>query len=315
MQPSEKAVHRELARREKQMKKVVLTVAAGLLLAACGGGGGVSWRDPNSVNFTFGAPSSSLTAAEQTASSGGAAALAGAPGLVGEADPTAADAAGSSLANLPNQMSALFSGSTGLPFARALRQAESAVTSQSVALLAAPQSLTSSTWDNPDCWTLTASGLRYASCRTTQVQNGVTVSLTLDGSITRAAGQVSWDVTATVAESQTGASVSASDHLKGTVTFSDVDQSIVGRSRSDIEIHVSAQGQSASGAATYSADYDLQYTTDPSFCITGGTLTAKRFWSELPAGADPALDQQFADAGVQFTWQGCGVVLVAYPVI
>lgn len=296
------------------MKKVLLSATLGLALVACGKDDSIAWKDPDSVNFTFGTPSDTLTADEQTAVNGGSAALAEAPAFVGETDQTTADGRGMNVANLPNQMQAAFGDDVETPALRALRQGEGAVTAQGLALLAGTAAVAGPVWDNPSCWTVTAAEIRYASCRRTTVQDGNELTVTLNGGIQREAGLVSWNVTLTGSAKGSGMTVTISDHLRGQVAFSTVDQTIVGKSRSDFHIQISGVGPSVEMAVTYSADYDLDYTTDPSFCITGGTLTAKRVWSLLPPGVDPSHIPAYADTGVQFTWQGCGLVQVAWPV-
>lgn len=295
------------------MKKVMLSAALGLALSACGGDS-LSWRDPDSVRLTFGTPSSTLTLDEQAAADGGAAALGDATAFVGEADDATSESQGMNVANLPNQMQAAFGDDYETPVLRTLQQEERAITAQALALVAPAPIIADPVWDNPGCWTVTAYQVTYARCRRTQTQDGTTMTLTLNGSISRETGLVSWDVTLGLTMTEEGVNVSTTDRLHGSVTFSTANQTIVGSSRSDIYISMSAMGMSADGAVTYSADYDLQYATDPAFCVTGGTLTAKRFWSRLPQGADPAVDTQFTDTGLQFTWSGCGSVQVAWPV-
>lgn len=296
------------------MKKVLLSAALGVALSACGGDGGVSWRDPGAVNFTFGTPSSTLSPGEQEAAAGGAAALGDATAFPGEADGPTAESRGMNAAGLPNQMQAAFGDDYETSALRAARQGEAAVTAHGFALLAGAPIVADPTWDNPGCWTVTALRITYSHCRRTETQDGTTMTMTLDGTIGREAGLVSWDVTLGLSGSFDGLTINTTDRLHGRVAFSTVDQTISGSSRSDIYISMAGSGMSADGAVTYSADYDLGYTTSPAFCITDGTLTAKRFWSRLPSGADPKIDPEFADAGVQFTWQGCGLVQVAWSV-
>jgi hypothetical protein len=294
------------------MKKAMLAALLGIVLSACGGeDGGVKWRDPDSFDPQFGEPSSSLTSDEQAAWQGGAAALNEAPALVDQTDDAAADAGGMNLTNLPNQLQTAFGDSYGT----AVRAEERAVKAQALALLTGAPIIAAATWDNfATCWTLTGTELRYDRCRRTETQDGTTITTTLDGWITRHPGLVTWDVTIGVSASTSGMDVTATDRLRGEVAFSTVDPSFAGRSRSEIYERVSYMGRSVEAAVTFSADYDLDYATDPGFCVTGGTLTAKRIWSLRPAGADPARDPELRDAAVQFTWLGCNSVQVAWSV-
>lgn len=296
------------------MKRAVLVATIGGLALACGGGGGgVSFKDPSTVNFTYGAPQAPVLA-EQSAADTGASRMNDALG-VQSSDGAAAQAQSESIANLPNDMSDVFSGS--LPMARAAARAQVDVAGRAAAYLRGDAVAATGGFDNPDCWTVTASTITYDHCTVTYTDSTGFEKITVNGSFHRAVGSVSWDASVSITMSETGtqgtATMNASNHLTGDITVADADKTIKGFARSDISLSLSASGQSLSAAVTYNADLDLVYA-DPVTCssrIVGGTLTLKRIWSQRPnlPNADPA---ELADAAIQFSWLACGSVNVSW---
>jgi hypothetical protein len=301
------------------MKKLVLVAALGLALGACGGGdGGVSWKDPEAVNFTFGAPAAVVPSSpEDLAAQSGTGGIGTAMAFVDEADPNVAQDAIGSFAMMPNNMGNVFEGEVPMPLARALEQGETVALAQARALLATPAALEGPpVWDNPDCWSLSADQLVFRNCRMTIDDVDADGLLTVNGTFNRAPGHVSWN--ATFGITMTGPvegggtmTMRVSDRLHGDVVFSTIDGTIAGFTQSDLSAAISAQGRSESLAVTYKATFDLDYeVVDLQPCITAGTLTLKRVWSELPAGA--AGDPMFENAAIQLSWTGCGSAEVAW---
>lgn len=298
------------------MKSVLFLSALGAVLVACGGGGGgVTFRDPDSVQFTFGDPAAPATG-EQTAADVGAAGASSALDVQGTSDGATAQAQSQGVANIPNDMSDVFGGTVAGTAPVALRTAEARVAGRAAAYLAGDTVAAATGWDDEGCWTVTATAISFDHCTQTVVDGTATGTLTVNGTFHREAGHVWWDATVSVHESGPvdGGTVDlgASNHLRGDITTSVADQTIVGYARSDISISASAPGQSVSLAVTYNADLDLVYQTGP-FCVTGGTLTLKRIWAQKPSvdGIDPS---ELTDRAVQFTWLGCANVNVAWSV-
>jgi hypothetical protein len=301
------------------MKRILLATAIGLVSTACGGGGGPSFKDPDAVLFTFGAPQAVVAdSPEQGSADAGAGSLADALAFVGETDDTAAQNLASNAAMMPNRMSDVFGDGVPVPTVRALQQGETAVVRQGLATLLAGAALSAGpVWSPEGCWTVSSNRVTFDHCSTPLDDPDVTGSIVVNGSFNREAGHVFWDVTfsihATGQDDGGGPiSMSASDRLHGDLVFDAVGHTIVGFSRSDLAFSLSASGRSARAAVTYNADYDLVYEVDPATCVSGGTLTLKRVWGEVPSEA--AGDPDFEDAAVQFTWLGCGLVQIAYPV-
>ena len=143
--------------------------------------------------------------------------------------------------------------------------------------------------------------------------DGMTGSVTVDGQFELSAGEVRWDVTASLSVSGTGdagpVTVHATEHLQGDVAYTAT--TLAGFSRADVSISASGGGRSEHLAVTLNADYDLTYAA-PETCssrVTGGTLVVKRIWAEIPSSAGD--DPMFTDASARFTWSGCGEVTIA----
>lgn len=279
------------------MKKIVAAVAFGLVLSACGGGGGggPSYRDPDSVQFTFGGSQTVTSGSEESDVAGNGAATANALLALTEAtDPAAAKELAMEVA-----LSAQSLGEFEKPGTALLRKA-----------LAPTPDFTDF---DPSCITVTlGESVRYDGCRATTTEEGMTVQVRLDGSFTFAPGHAQWDLTASMNMSASfdGQSMSgrASEHLTGDIVVSEADRTVQGFSRADLSISASSGGRSESMAVTYNADYDLTYATDWS-SITAGTLTLKRLWAEVPSETDD--DPAYQDAAVRFTWAD-GSIQVAW---
>jgi hypothetical protein len=294
------------------MRRAAFVALFGGLALACGGGGGsgVSFKDPNSVNFTFGAPVAPV-ATEQAAADAGLTGIGDAAAVQGQADPNLALAQSQGIANAPNHMSGVFAGS--LPVA--IEQGQASVVQRASAYLAGNVAAATGGFDNPLCWsvagTATTGQIVFHHCTVTDPTNS-SFTTSIDGSFNRDGGHVYWDATISIHDSEpiTGGgtmTLSASERVSGDITFNPAvtPKTIVGFARSEIWLSVAAPSQSLSAAVTYNADYDLEYADSPSFCVTGGTLTLKRIWSEIPSGASGQPD--FADAAVQFTFVGDGL--------
>ncbi len=297
------------------MRRVLLVSAFGVVLVACGGGGGggPSFKDPASVQFSYGAPQAASTS-EQTSASTGESGVGNALG-VQSSDGATAEAQSESVANLPNDMSGVFA--NGLPMTGSLAQARTMVAGRAAAYLAGDTVAATSGFDNPNCWTVTASSVTYDHCTVTTSSTTGTEAVTINGSFNRSLGRVYWDVTVSISMTETTTSgtvtMNASNRLSGDITVVAADRTIKGFARSDVALSASSGTQSMSAAVTYNLDLDLVYA-DAVTCssrIVSGSATLKRVWSERPSGAD-ATSSQFSDAAVQFTWQSCGVVQVAW---
>lgn len=300
------------------MKRVLLVSAFGAVLVACGGGGGggPSFKDPASIQFSYGAPQAPALN-EQTSASTGESGMGDALG-VQSSDGATAQAQSESVANLPNDMSGVFA--NGLPMTGSLAQARTMVAGRAAAYLAGDTVVDTSGFDNPNCWTVTASSVTYDHCTVTVSGTTGMETVTINGSFNRSLGRVFWDATVSISmtEATTSGTVTmhGSNRLSGDIAFVEADRTIKGFARSDVAVSASAGAQSMSAAVTYNLDLDLVYS-DAVTCssrIVSGTATLKRVWGERPSGAD-ATSSQFSDASVQFTWQSCGLVQVSWGVL
>jgi hypothetical protein len=295
------------------MRKLVFVAACSGVLAACGGSSGGGFKDPDSVDFTYGA---SVEPADGSSEADAAGNLA--EGLAGIADLQAQGAEDVAVAQdvalLTTQLGfSLFD--APLMGASALRSIQLSLSRQAASLLVGGVVGDSSPWD-PACLTVSATEIRFDHCAATPSTGNPTVSISINGSMHRTAGHVYWDVD--LGESMHGTSsegavsIDLADHLSGDVTFGA--GSIVGFERSDVAMATESPSESFSMKVTFNVDLDLTYLADPSFCLTGGTLVAKGIWTERPAGATAA---DLPDQAVKFTWQENGgacstAVLVAW---
>jgi hypothetical protein len=293
------------------MTKTWTTALLAVLLAACGGSG----ASRVTKSFSYGAPVAASAAALSTASAleGGAVdALA----FQASGGDSAAASAGASLAALPDAVDV--DAAVGVALAAVRETALSAApgstdavvadaASRAIAAARAGRALIQS-----GCWTATPTSVTFSHCQVDVADTtGVGFGITLDGTISKpSASEAKWDLTATASGTSAANGLSGFDfgiHYFGDVTVTAT--SVDGFAQSDKAATVSANGQTISLAYTTSADFEKVAITDG--CVTGGAIELKRIWTKLPpqqagAPADPFL----ADRALEFTWQGCGAVLV-----
>jgi hypothetical protein len=278
-----------------------LGIAAALcmLTAACGGNSGSGGNAAASKTFTYAAPTQSDGTASLVSAQ-----LSGTLGST--SSPTADSAQG--VANFSGVTSILL-GSSGAALApsspqRALVSAKAS----------AARALTSpgSAFDNPSCATVTATSVSMKDCTititTTDTSGTTTETFHVDGtlSVTDANQTVTWDLTVSFNMSASASSMTLRAHEDGTLTVTAT--TIKGKMLSEMSVSENANGFSASFGVDESLDIDLTYTATPP-CVTGGTLEAKRVWTQRPAGYTTA---QLPDKGAKVTWTGCGQGTIAF---
>jgi hypothetical protein len=294
------------------MKKTLAALSV-LALSACGGGSsGPKFVNPDSVQFSYGAPVAPSTAELDAAAAGDAGA--GSAATLGDA---AADAPAQNLANLPDTMaSAVFADPTGTGVqARALR-ARADLTRRAAAYGAGNLVAASSGFDDPLCVSVSLVQVKYDHCAYTDPDGTVIgVNGTFNRQVAAASVKVFWDASASISFSepvQGGTlAMKVGDHLQGDVTVTlagDDLMTIVGAAQSDASASVSAPGQSLSMAFTHSADLDLDYQPSRD-AVVGGTLELKRLWSERPQGVSSG---DLPNLGVKFDWTGYHAVSVSW---
>jgi hypothetical protein len=285
----------------------------GISLVGCGGGGGggQAFKDPASVTFHYApAYTPSPGSAEANAAAAGQSGVAGSSAIrtQGYGD----DQAAGSVIGLPNSLAEEAFGWSG-GFSRSAEGARALVARRAAAYLAGDVAAVASDWDDPGCWSVTAAAVTFGNCTLTHIDGTAREVLTVDGALQRAGDHVWWAVTVRIdaSDSSLPASMAVSDRASGDLTFGA--GTVDGFEQSDIYVHESVQGQSATAAVTYRADLGaLAFTADPGVCatgVTGGTLTLKRVWTTRPSGTgmDPEL---LTDRALRFTWLDCGLVQV-----
>ena len=277
--------------------RIGLALALGAALAACGGGN--HGNAAAGKTFTYDAP---VTATGSEASAIDAS-VTSAQGLASSPDESAAQ----SFADFSAVTSALLGGDpVGLP--TAVSPGADARTALFVARRAGVAA-TSGSFQNPGCVTKTLTSVTLSGCKVVATEaDGTTLTVTADGSLAAALDTLTWDLTVGVglSGSPQGLVVNGSVHDSGKVTVTST--TAIGAMRREVNVTASASGQSASLGMDESLDFDV--THDPALhCVTGGTLEAKRVWTQRPQGASTA---QLQDRGAKVTWTGCGIATVAF---
>jgi len=275
--------------------RIGMAIALGAALAACGG------SDPKNAaaekKFTYDTP----VTASGSQSSVVNASVTTAQGLKSSPDESAAQ----SFADFSSVTSALLGGaSIGLP--SAVSPGADARTALFVARRAGVAA-TSGSFQNPGCVTKTLTSVTLSGCKVVVTDtDGTTITVTADGSLAAAVDTLTWDLTVRIglSGSPQGVSLNGSIHDSGNLTVTATTAS--GAMRRELDATASASGQSASVGMDESLDFDVTHADG---CVTGGTLEAKRVWTQRPQGASTA---QLQDRGAKVTWTGCGIATVAF---
>jgi hypothetical protein len=278
------------------MKRIAVAVASCLALAGCGGDSGGN----AAAGKTFTYVGSQST--DPTQSGALDVQLSGALALKSSPDATSAQ----DLASVSDITTALLPNS-GLPVATASPTQQRLL---AIGARAASRQLASGGFDNSACVVTTTTSVKMTGCTVTvtDTTTGTTSKVQVDGSLSfdPAKGTLAWDMTVSDATSFTGGSVSIHEHESGTLTVTDT--TIQGQLLAEASASVSSPGASVSMGVSEAVTLDVTYQGSPA-CVTGGTLEAKRVWTERPAGMT---GPQFADAAAKVTWTACGVGTIAF---
>lgn len=294
-------------------KRMAVALASCLALSACGGGSGSAGNAAASKTFTYGTPSAAgtySTSALDTQVSGtvaaGTASSAAGGAVVGNADGLTASLLGSgtgiTAGTSPAQRAALALGAH-----TALSQ-----------LSTAPGGEFGFTFDNPGCQTTTATSITMKGCTVTSTYTGTSLTETskvqVDGSLgyDPTKGQFTWDftvgdVTSFTSSGQSG-SVTIGLHEAGTITVTAT--TIQGQMTAEATMSGSSPQGSASLTVDEAVNVNLTYA-DAVTCptrVTGGTVEAKRVWTNRGGASTTALP----DAAAIVTWTGCGKGNIAF---
>ncbi len=269
------------------MKRLLFLTGIAGALVGCGNG---LPTPPPLPTFTYGTPTSNLSAEQSNAANVGESRVGRASGTNGQTgDPTAAPALADELAgNLPN------SGLLTAPSPEAALKSLP-VPSSEAAVRGAGLSV-----GNSSCVTHSGSSYSYSNCS----YSGDGFSWTLNGSISVATSSISWDIKATFTASSQGVSGSGEFHWVGQLAWTAT--SVTGNGLSQLALKASGNGEHVEIAATSGWNADLQ--VDPNGqCISGGSLVVAR----AVEGKASNGQQVSSKAGWKFTWSGCDSVQVA----
>jgi hypothetical protein len=278
-------------------KRMAVVLASCLALAACGGNSG--GNAAAGKTFSYGAPQGvDPTAASSVATN--ALTVKTAPDTTG----VQVLAGGASSGLLPASGVSLIA--AGPEQQRALAAGRSAALSQ-----LGPTAVTS--FDNQaTCVTSSATQVAMTGCTITIVDVSMTAKVQVDGSLAydAALGKLNWDLTLvsnmTFSSMTPAGTATVRFHESGALTVTDT--TIKGDLLAELGMNASAQGQSVSLGVDEAVILDVTYAGTPA-CVTGGTLEAKRVWTQRPSGASGL---QYADVGAKVTWTGCGQATAVY---
>jgi hypothetical protein len=283
------------------MKRIAVAVASCLALAACGGDSGGNAAAGKTFNYGATAPTNGSQSSALDVQLSGALALKSAPDATSAQD----------LASVSDITTALL-GSSGLVATASPAQQRLLA----IGARAASRQLTSggAVFENPACVVTTTTSVKMTGCTITVTDPSMTSKVQVDGSLSfdPAKGTLTWELTVSDATSFTAQGMSGTAsvraHESGTLTVTDT--TIKGQLLA--EASASASASSAAGSASMGVSeavtLDVTYQGSPA-CVTGGTLEAKRVWTERPSGAT---GPEFADAAAKVTWTACGVGTIAF---
>ena len=276
-------------------KRIAVAVASCLALAACGGDGG---NAAVGKTFTYGATENASF--QQTSALD--VQLSGALALKSAPDATKAQ----DLASVSDITAALFGDSAfSLSTASPEQQRLLAVGARA----AARQLVTGGdVFDNPACVVTTTTSVTMKGCTITVTDSGMTSKVQVDGAVSfdPAKATLTWDFTVTDALSYPVESFSASVRMHESGTLTVTDTTIKGQLLAELSASVSAPTASRSLGVSEAVSLDVTY--DGQDCVTGGTLEAKRVWTDR-GGVSATL---LPDKAAKITWAACGLGYIAF---
>jgi len=280
-------------------KRHGIAAALCVLTAACSGGAGSGGNAAETKTFKYGAPS--------PASSDQAAALSAQLSL---GTTSSLDASGAqSLADFSGVTEALLG--TGAPsLLRAASPARQALVAGKAAAAGELTSTTGDVFDEPACVTVTQTSVSMKACTITidDPATSTTGKVHVDGSLSVSNGTLTWDLTMSANIVSSGITETARVHEDGTLTVTPT--TIKGKMLDELSATVTANGFSQSEGVAESLTIDVTYqSSPPPPCVTGGTLEAKRVWTQRPAGYTTT---ELPDKAAKVTWTGCDQGTIAF---
>jgi hypothetical protein len=287
-----------------------MVIGAALCLAA--GGGDSGGNAAAGKTFSYGAPVPYGDAGAAAAPVQSALALQTAPDATDAQTLASTGTVTSSLLGSSVVMSAGGSGVQQRAFALATESALTAATPTD------PVTQPVTGFDDSSCVRLATGSVTFDRCTVTLTESTTSSSSTSKVELN---GQVAYDATkrtttwgldltdaATIASGGQTANVSLHLHEAGDLAFTDT--TVQGKLLAELSASGSSGGQSATVAVSEAVLLDVTYA-DAASCasrVTGGTLEAKRVWTDRGTGSATNLP----DRAALVTWTGCGVATVAY---
>lgn len=304
------------------MKRTAVAVASCLALVACGGGdSGGNAAAGKTFSYGASAATTSSQSSALDAQMSGALALKSAPDATGALN----------VAGVSGITSDLLGGS-GVSIATASPEQQRALMAGRRAALsqAAAGSSSSVAFENQaTCVVSSATKVTMTGCTLTIINTStsvgaptsttttMTTKVQVDGSVSvdPSLGKLSWDLklASTMTSSSTPpavtADISATVHFHESGALVVTDSTIKGDLLAEMSASASAQGQSLSLGVSEAVSLDVTYAgAGAQACVTGGTLEAKRVWTDRGGESATLLP----DKAAKVTWTACGVGNIAF---
>ena len=281
-------------------------IAAALVAIASACGGGSAGNSAATKSFTYGSP----TTASSTQSSAVDSSLSTA-----SSQNTALSASEASSFGATSSVTSALLGSASLASRMELNGpiASTHIAEGRNALVAAltSASQTSKGFDDPSCAVVTATSVTMKNCVITTQDATGSIKVTASGNVTKTtSNSLNWDIklglTLNSTSAQGAGTLTETLHQGGTLAFTAT--TLKGSMLSELTAKVTTNGTSNSVGVDESVNVDVTFTQSPSSCVTGGTVEAKRVWTQRPNNVTSA---QLPDAAAKVSWTACGTATVA----
>jgi hypothetical protein len=164
-------------------------------------------------------------------------------------------------------------------------------------------------FDNPACVVTTTTSVTMKGCTITVADTGTTNKVQVDGTVSfdPAKSTLDWDLTVTDAMSYPAQSVSLSVRMHESGTLTVTDTTIKGQFLAELSASGGSPAASTSLGVSEAVSIDVTYSGNPA-CVDGGTLEAKRVWTDRGGASAAGLP----DKAAKVTWTACGTGTIAF---
>lgn len=145
--------------------------------------------------------------------------------------------------------------------------------------------------------------VEFENCQYSETTTDGTMTVKVAGTVVGSPGAVAWNVTYALSMTAPDWAMTLGYHDVGDIDVTAT--TLKAHQEADVGLVVSGGGQHAELGFAQAVDLDVTIGTcaTGTTSITGGTLEAKRVWTKVPRDYPPEVT---VDAGVLYTWTGCG---------